>query len=580
MPMIAARRARLIGLAGSAGLLLAAPASALTVITTLAELQAVNGNLAGSYRLGADIDASATKGWNAGAGFIPLGANGVNPTKITQFTGTFDGAGHVIKNLTIESGGTSQLTGLFAFIGTKGVVENLTLEAAKVGSSYQGILNGQYATGYLGALAGASYGTISHVTVSGTVKLQFGLQNEVAGLVAFNWGSIDASTSTVAVTGDAENSEPSLFLVGGLTAVNYATSKTVGRIADSASSGKVSSNVANGGDQGGGAVGGIAAANEGVIDGATVAGTLTCGGCFIGGAVGENLKGATIEKTASAATLSSSINANLGGLVGLNEAGATVTGSSASGRVTATGGNVLVGGLVGRNLGAISVSHATGAVLGVASRLSSADIGSFGGLVGYNDGGLVETSYATGPVTDNVEGPPGGLNLGGLVGDNVGSGSGRISQCYATGAVTGKGEGPNVGGLAGLNTYGQANGLIEDSYAIGTATGGVGSPVGALVGDNEEANLVRSYGTGKVTGGKGAFLGGAIGANRDGGTVSTVYFDATTGRGAGAGTGSETGMKRLADASLKSGRLPAGFSGTVWAAKAGFLPYLKWQAAP
>jgi len=45
-----------------------------TTITNVTELQAINDNLAGDYILGNNIDASATSGWNDGAGFDPIGS--------------------------------------------------------------------------------------------------------------------------------------------------------------------------------------------------------------------------------------------------------------------------------------------------------------------------------------------------------------------------------------------------------------------------------------------------------------------------------------------------------------------------
>ncbi|GAJ17451.1 unnamed protein product, partial [marine sediment metagenome] len=43
------------------------------VIWDVNDLQDMNLDLAAYYELGQDIDASATVGWNAGQGFIPVG---------------------------------------------------------------------------------------------------------------------------------------------------------------------------------------------------------------------------------------------------------------------------------------------------------------------------------------------------------------------------------------------------------------------------------------------------------------------------------------------------------------------------
>jgi hypothetical protein len=41
------------------------------LVNNVTQLQEISNNLAGYYALGTDIDAAATIGWNAGAGFLP-----------------------------------------------------------------------------------------------------------------------------------------------------------------------------------------------------------------------------------------------------------------------------------------------------------------------------------------------------------------------------------------------------------------------------------------------------------------------------------------------------------------------------
>lgn len=74
---------------------------------------AATANLAGHYVLGSNIDATATSGWNAGAGFTPIG----NST--TRFTGVFDGFGHTVGTLTINSMGAG--VGLFGYGGASAI---------------------------------------------------------------------------------------------------------------------------------------------------------------------------------------------------------------------------------------------------------------------------------------------------------------------------------------------------------------------------------------------------------------------------------------------------------------------------
>ena len=102
--------------------------------TTGTDLQGINGNLSGYYALGSNIDATATSSWNGGAGFAPIG------NSIPYFTGSFNGLGHTISNLTINRPSTGDV-GLFAATNVGAVIQNVGL----VGGS----VSGGYATGGL-----------------------------------------------------------------------------------------------------------------------------------------------------------------------------------------------------------------------------------------------------------------------------------------------------------------------------------------------------------------------------------------------------------------------------------------------
>ncbi|MCD8508391.1 MAG: hypothetical protein LRY44_01690 [Candidatus Pacebacteria bacterium] len=82
-------------------------------ISTCAELQLIGSDpveypLSGNYVLTADIDCSDSSSWNGGAGFIPIG------NEANKFTGTFDGAGFIIHQLTIDRPATD-FVGLFGY---------------------------------------------------------------------------------------------------------------------------------------------------------------------------------------------------------------------------------------------------------------------------------------------------------------------------------------------------------------------------------------------------------------------------------------------------------------------------------
>src|SRR5262249_47779668 len=145
---------------------------------------AISGNLGGHYALGSDIDATATTNWNQGLGFSPIGVNNITP-----FTGTLEGLGHTIGNLTINAPGISE-TGLFGAIGASGVVQNLGL----VGGSVTGKED-------IGGLVAINSGRITNVHSSLAVNGGSWAMS-VGGLAGFNGGTgiIDSSYTTGDVT--------------------------------------------------------------------------------------------------------------------------------------------------------------------------------------------------------------------------------------------------------------------------------------------------------------------------------------------------------------------------------------------
>jgi len=151
-----------------------------TAITNVTELQAMENDLAGSYYLANDIDASATTGWNAGAGFIPIG------NRINKFSGIFDGDEHTITSLFIDSSSGDRV-GLFGYIGVAAEVKNIGLINADITSSNE---DG-------GILAGRSDGTITNAYTTGFITAV----GQAGGLLGYNAGIITDGFSTGAVIG-------------------------------------------------------------------------------------------------------------------------------------------------------------------------------------------------------------------------------------------------------------------------------------------------------------------------------------------------------------------------------------------
>lgn len=284
-----------------------------TVITDLGnagstsgtDLQGISGNLGGRYVLGADIDASATSGWNSGAGFMPVGTN------LAQFSGTLDGLGHTITGLTINRSAATYV-GLFGYVGIPGRINNLGL----VGGSVTGQTK-------VGALAGWNSGNISNSYAATAVT---GSNNEVGGLVGTSQGAISNSHASGAVSGG--------FAVGGLVGWGQ------GAISNSYATGHVTAS----NQRAGGLVGYML--NHGSISNSYAIGNVTSTSADVGGLVGywdSNTNAPSINN--SYATGAVTGTNHVGGLVGYKvSTGGTINNSYAIGAVSGTSNS---GGLVG-----------------------------------------------------------------------------------------------------------------------------------------------------------------------------------------------------------------------------------------
>ena len=243
--------------------------------------------------------------------------------------------------------------------------------------------------------------------------------------------------------------------------------------------------------KGGNTVGGfIGQMKDGSLKSISVTGKLTCTYQRTGGLVGYMEKG-NVEDCSFTADLeftNTASYANVGGMFGEIVEG-TITGSYATGNVTAKKGDN-VGGLVGvMKNGTIDGSYATGTVTVSENRAQH-----LGGLIGQVTGTVdVKDSYATGAVTGL------GKNVGGLIGRLP---NGTITNCYAEGNVSATNE--QVGGLIGI----VENGTITGCHATGTVTSS-GMYGGALVGYMTKGSVTNSYATGSVTAGQES--GGLIG---------------------------------------------------------------------
>ncbi|VWC72775.1 filamentous hemagglutinin [Burkholderia lata] len=268
------------------------------------------------------------------------------------------------------------------------------------------------------------------------------------------------------------------------------------------------------------------------------------GYAYIGGLVGSNYSG-TIDRARVSGTVEGDRDTlAIGGLVGENTSvlwphspAAKISNSHANVRVVAARSNG-IGGLVGFNDGVIANSSSAGSVI------ANGNFGNAGGLVGVNQkGGVISGSSSSAIVTAGHD-----TNAGGLVGLN----DGDIDASRADGDVV-AGDSSSAGGLVGHNT-----GRIADSLANGNVKTGTSSRAGGLVGLNTGV-IARATSNSHVLAGMNSAAGGLVGHN-----TGTGDIQASIARGnvqiTGKGTlGGLVGLNEgFVDASIAEGTVTAG----------------------
>ena len=304
-----------------------------------------------NFVLTADIDLGSS-GTFTTAVIAPDTDNSNYTFEGTSFTGVFNGAGHKILSLSIETGGAgNDYLGLFGCVKS-GKVENLRLENVIIISgddSYRlgglvgfnndgniincssaGDVNGGDNSQFIGGLVGYNYGSISDCYSTGTVAGY----SYLGGLVGENWeGDISNCYSAGAVSGGVNSG-----IIGGLVGENWK-----GDISNCYSAGAVS-----GGDDSE-TIGGLVGYNNGSLSGCYSTGTVT-GHSYLGGLVGYNDYCSISNCYSTSAVNGGAGSENLGGLVGKNYG--TISNCYSKGAIT-SGANYL-GGLIGSNAGSIT----------------------------------------------------------------------------------------------------------------------------------------------------------------------------------------------------------------------------------
>ena len=505
--------------------------------------------------------------------WYPIGTNS------NKYTGNFNGDGHTISGLYIDSSANYQ--GLFGYVS--GTVQNLTVSGSVSGNNY------------VGGVVGYNGGTVENCYNTGTVTGN----NFVGGIVGDNYpgASVKNCYNTGSVSGNSNISN-----VGGVVGYNSAS------VTNCYNTGEVSGN---------NHVGGVVGWNisSGNVTNCYNTGAVS-GGEYVGGVVGQNNVSCNVTNcynTGSVTGPDSGSDSNVGGVVGYNvgsvtgcyflqgTAGSGIGNDNAStenvksltadefaiqssftnsswdfdktwkiesifGRPTLQD-NAEIGGTANNpykiftatQLAAfrdlvndendqtadpdahavlmenIDLSEICGESAGnwtpIGTSEENAYTGNFDGQ-NFKISGLYikntssDTDYqglfgyvgTGGTVKDLSVSGSVSVSVGEDVGGVVGLNRGSVEDCDFTGSVSGS---YYVGGVVGLNRG--SNGVVENCHNAGKVSGS--TTVGGVVGYNHSNGRVKNCyntGSGTVTG-TGDYVGGVVGYNHSNGTVENCH---------------------------------------------------------
>jgi len=498
-----------------------------SLVFTPTQLQNINNSLAGHFALAQDIDMTGV------AGFTPIGQG-------PAFTGTFNGLGNVVSNLTINDT-TDAKVGLF------GVNTGLILNVGVIGGS----VTGAATNALIGGLVGFNHGgfvenSYSTATVTGTSS---GSTQVIGGLV----GQSDNSGSIVDAYATGKVSGASASFAGGLVGAAAG-----GSILNVYATGAVS----------GGDVGGLIGNGNANITDAYAAGSVSGNASSTGGFIGLQGPGGSVTNgywnTDRAGTLT---GVGTNGNPGVNPTGLSGTqpftkGSYAGFTFTTTpgaGGNAWV--LVDADGGLNNAGGVAGATMPMlafeaqstiqnAHQLQLMQMNVAGSYTLGRNIDATTTGSSSGVTTGtDVWGTAGFVPINGVSGftgtfsglssigaintitnltiNSVQSGGGLFDVVGTTGTVSNVGLinvavsdsvfAAGVGGLAGGN-----NGTIFNTYTTGTVKNGVSGFDGGLVGSNSSSGSIStSFSGATVSNCSGCDAGGLVGSN--GGTITDTY---------------------------------------------------------
>lgn len=380
-----------------------------TAISDKTGLINMKNNLAGNYYLTADIDCS-------GGAWTRIG------NTVTPFTGTFDGCGYTISNLTITASNLTQ--GLFGTIRDPAKIANVTLTNVSIssGSSKVGALVGWAQT------TGSGLILIQNCSSSGTIA---GTSYYLGGLI----GQVSSDGSEYVYVYDCSSS---VVITGSGSGANY--------------------------------IGGLIGYSDiSIVSNCYATGNVTSPNLGIGGFVGEcgTSEGKYNTFTYCYATGNVTAQRQSGGFVGLSNVSDVFQKCYATGDVVSSGASSSkgrVGGFVGTDGGSdYTDCYAWGDIT------NSDDSGEVGGFAGLNQVNATFTNcYSIGLVTG--PGTPGGFIESAIEGTT-------FTQCFwdtttSATAVSDGGAGHDTTWMQTKSNYEDAGWDLDTIWYIPVATEG------------------------------------------------------------------------------------------------------------
>ena len=465
------------------------------------------------------------------------------------YTGTFNGAGHTISGLYIDSNADCQ--GLFGYVSGSGKIEKLSVSGTVSGGMY------------VGGVVRLNNGSVEDCDFTGSVSGSY-----VGGVVGVNGGNVINCTNTGTVTGTRTDDDVSYG--GGVVGYNPSS------VTNCYNTGTVTGPESGNNNR----VGGVVGRNDGSVKNCynTGTGTVTGSGNSVGGVVGYNSGSSTVENCYNTGKVSDGTTS--GGVVGQNSGSVTncyfLTGTAASGignkedaegatAVSDLNDQMQFKGWDFDNTWRISKSlnrpvlqdnAQDGLPPGLGTDKSPYEISTADQLENFRDlvngannqtadpdahaklmndinlngnatnqwipiGNSIGKSYEG---TFNGDGHTiSGLYIGttannqGLFGylSTDGGNTGTVKDLSVSGTVSGN---RYVGGVVGYNNGGIVTGCTFSGSGSGTGVTG-SEDVGGVVGRND-GTVENCYNTGAVSG-SGWYVGGIVGQNR--GTVENCY---------------------------------------------------------